>query len=528
MKFATPDITALEQYDALISALDACSEAERVDRMRHLCRTDLFFLVRYVCNRLDLHHPFFFDRCRELQAAPDGYCDLWAREHGKSSLGTFGLSLFHIINDPEVTIGIFSHTRPIAKSFLRQIKRELEVNEVLKGLFPEIFWENPTQQASKWSEDDGLVWKREGNPKESGLEAWGLVDGMPTGRHFRVRVYDDVVVPASVSTPEMVAKTTEAFQLSDNLGSLGGSLRVYGTRYAFGDSYEAMLASGMLKPRIYACTVDGTDDFAPENCRLMPPDVLIQKRQAQGPYVFAAQLLLNPAGDTSMGFRREWLGWIEGTPHAKGLSVYLVVDPAHSKKKGSDYTVICAIGVGHDGVYRLLDMIRDRLNLTERTEALFEMWGRWCPIRTGYERYGLQSDLEHIRREQHLRNISFPIVELGGSTPKVDRIRRLVPLFEQGKFLIPRRLHRTQHDGETVDLIRALVEEEFVTFPYGSHDDALDCMARILDPDMKAKVPLSDAAREARRGSRPTHAQVGYSSAKERSRRQGGHLDDRR
>jgi len=244
--------------------------------------------------------------------------------------------------------------------------------------------------------------------------------------------------------------------------------------------------------------------------------------------VFAAQLLLNPAGDTSMGFRREWLGWIEGTPHAKGLSVYLVVDPAHSKKKGSDYTVICAIGVGHDGVYRLLDMIRDRLNLTERTEALFEMWGRWCPIRTGYERYGLQSDLEHIRREQHLRNISFPIVELGGSTPKVDRIRRLVPLFEQGKFLIPRRLHRTQHDGETVDLIRALVEEEFVTFPYGSHDDALDCMARILDPDMKAKVPLSDAAREARRGSRPTHAQVGYSSAKERSRRQGGHLDDRR
>jgi len=41
------------------------------------------------------------------------------------------------------------------------------------------------------------------------------------------------------------------------------------------------------------------------------------------------------------------------------LSVYLVVDPAHSKKKGSDYTVICAIGVGHDGVYRLLDMIRD-------------------------------------------------------------------------------------------------------------------------------------------------------------------------
>jgi hypothetical protein len=87
MKFATPDIIALKQYDTLIAALDECSEAERVDRMRHLCRTDLFFLVRYVCNRPDLHHRFFFDRCRELQAAPDGYCDLWAREHGRAVSG---------------------------------------------------------------------------------------------------------------------------------------------------------------------------------------------------------------------------------------------------------------------------------------------------------------------------------------------------------------------------------------------------------------------------------------------------------
>ena len=92
-----------------------------------------------------------------------------------------------------------------------------------------------------------------GQPEgESTVEAWGLVDGMPTGRHFRVRNYDDVVVLGSVSSPEMIAKTTEAFQLSDNLGSIGGAIRVYGTRYAFGDSYEAMLASGTLKPRIYA------------------------------------------------------------------------------------------------------------------------------------------------------------------------------------------------------------------------------------------------------------------------------------
>lgn len=525
MKFATPDIAALEQYDTLIAALDECSEAERVDRMRHLCRTDLFFLVRYVCNRPDLHHPFFFERCRELQAEPDGYCDLWAREHGKSSLGTFGLSLFHIVNDPEVTIGIFSHTRPIAKSFLRQIKRELEVNEVLKGLFPEIFWVNPAQQASKWSEDDGLIWKRQGNPKESGLEAWGLVDGMPTGRHFRVRVYDDVVVLGSVSTPEMITKTTEAFQLSDNLGTIGGAIRVYGTRYAYGDSYEAMLASGTLKPRVYACTKDGTDDFAPENCVLMSPEVLRQKRQAQGPYVFAAQLLLNPAGDTSMGFRRGWLRYIDGPPHASGLNVYLLVDAASSKKASADWTAMCVVGVGSDGTYRLLDMVRDRMNLTERTAALFDLVKKWKPLKVGYEKYGLMGDTEHIRREQYLTNTDFSLVELGGSTPKVDRIRKLVPLFENGKVLIPRSLHRTIFDGTTVELVRAFVEEEYCAFPVARHDDMLDCFARILDPDLKAKGGVERERRRQR--DLPRFANVGYSAQKERLRRLGGRVDGR-
>jgi hypothetical protein len=70
MKFATPDIAPLDQYDGLIAALDACSEAERIQRMRYLARTDLFFLVRFACNRPDLHHPFFFERCREVQAEP--------------------------------------------------------------------------------------------------------------------------------------------------------------------------------------------------------------------------------------------------------------------------------------------------------------------------------------------------------------------------------------------------------------------------------------------------------------------------
>ena len=77
-------------------------------------------------------------------------------------------------------MGIFSHTRPIAKGFLRQIKRELEGNNVLKALFQDILHADPQHQSPKWSEDDGIIVKRKTNPKEATVEAWGLVDGQPT------------------------------------------------------------------------------------------------------------------------------------------------------------------------------------------------------------------------------------------------------------------------------------------------------------------------------------------------------------
>lgn len=94
-----------------------------------------------------MERPWLLDRCKEVQAAPNDRLDLWSREHYKSTIITFGLTIQDILNDPETTIGIFSHTRPIAKGFLRQIKREFEANELLKSLFPDVLWTSPSKEA---------------------------------------------------------------------------------------------------------------------------------------------------------------------------------------------------------------------------------------------------------------------------------------------------------------------------------------------------------------------------------------------
>jgi hypothetical protein len=189
--------------------------------------------------------------------------DLWAREHYKSTVITFAKTIQDILIDPEITVGFFSHTRPIAKAFLRQIKQEFESNETLKGWFPDILWANPKKESPKWSEDEGIVVKRQSNPKEGTVEAWGLVDGQPTSKHYRTLVYDDVVTRESVSTPDMMAKTTDALALSYNLGAHGGTRRFIGTRYHYNDTYRTIMERGTVKPRIYPATKDGKVDGEP-------------------------------------------------------------------------------------------------------------------------------------------------------------------------------------------------------------------------------------------------------------------------
>jgi phage terminase large subunit-like protein len=474
-------------YPRLLCSLQKRPEAEQAELARSLCQTDLYFLLRYGCSRKDIERQWLFERCREVQDDPDGRLDLWAREHYKSTIITFGLTVQEVLNDPEITVGIFSHTRPIAKAFLRQIKWEFESNEFLKALFPDILWANPQKESPKWSEDEGIIVKRKTNPKEATIEAWGLVDGQPTSKHYRLLTYDDVVTDKSVTTPDMIAKTTDALSLSYNLGAAGGKRRFIGTRYHFNDTYGEVMRRGTATPRIHRATTDGRPDGEPV---LLTREILAGKRKDQGPYIFSCQMLQNPVADEAQGFKEGWLQLYHGTPKWRDMNRYIVVDAASSKKKESDYTVMWVIGLAGDGNYYALDVVRDRLNLTERADTLFALHRKWHPKHVGYERYGMMADVEHMRDRMGRDTYHFEIIELGGPMPKPDRIKRLIPLFETNRVLLPAVIRKRDSAGQMKDLTRAFIDEEYLAFPVSMHDDMLDAMARIVDEDMRVMWPM--------------------------------------
>lgn len=464
---------------------------------KHLAENDLFYLLRFVLSPgARVQKKWLFERCREVQAAPDGYLDLWAREHFKSTIITFGLTIFDIINDPEITVGIFSHTKSIARDFLGQIKTELEQNEKLKSLWPDVFYAEPAKESPRWSRDGGIVVKRQGNPKEATVEAHGLVDGQPTGRHFRLRVYDDVVTLESVATPEQIAKTTHAWRMSDNLGTEGGAVRYIGTRYHLFDTYRTMIDDETAIPRLHPATVNGLEDGEPV---LLDPETLRAKRKVQGPYVFSAQMLLDPTADKAMGFKTDWLvyGDVEYQAAMRSLWRFIIVDPAGSKqRKNNDYTTFWVIGHGADGKYRVLDIVRDRLNLAGRTQTLFDLHRHWKPSLVAYEEYGMQADIEHMQLKMKDDLYEFQITPVGGPMPKPLRILRLIPHFENGwkegmepqsRIILPTTCHKIDYQGINHDLVKDFVEQEYTAFPVLSHDDMFDALARIVDLEaMKA------------------------------------------
>jgi hypothetical protein len=494
---------------------------------------DRFFMLTALLNRADANHPWLYDRCREVQLEPDGFLDLWAREHYKSTVITFAGVIQEIMCDPELTVGIFSHQKVNAQAFLKQIMQEFEANETLRKAYPDVLWEKPRVDAPRWSLQSGIVVQRKSNPKEATIEATGLIDGQPIGKHYALMVYDDVVTDKSVTNPEQVKRTTEAWELSDNLGA--GEVRKWhiGTRYSFGDTYGLIIERGALKPRIYPATDNGKIDGKP----VFMSERRWQEKVKTQRSTLSAQMLQNPIAGQENVFKPEWFRRWEIRP--QHLSVYIMGDPSGGRTKGSDRTALAVVGIDSSGNKYFLDGFRHRMSLTERWQAVKLLYRKWSNERgimhvgVGYEKYGLQSDLEYFQERMREENAFFNIEEINwprqGDHSKRARVERLEPDVRRGTFYFPATIYepgkgecywhvsdqhqtivklpakgltkaqdrmqksgldhlickpirRLDEDRKPYDVTMALIEE-MLFFPFAPKDDMVDATSRIYDMD---------------------------------------------
>ncbi|MCR4286870.1 MAG: hypothetical protein NUW09_02525 [Deltaproteobacteria bacterium] len=455
---------------------------------RTLILDDLWFIIYFVMKVESANHPFVVKMCRMVEAGVSSRTlDLWAREHYKTTIITIAETVQKVLKDSEERVGIFSHTRPIAKGFLRSIKMLFEGSEILKACFPDILYNNPEQEARKWSEDDGLILRRKGFAKESTIEAWGLIEGMPTSKHFSHRVYDDIETADVVDNPDVVRKVINRFDLSKNLGTLDGTERVVGTTYSHSGVLEDIRkrkdihGREMYLTRIIPATEDGTPNGMPV---LLSQGRLDELKGNE--YIFNCQQLLNP---TPVGIRKldsSLLREIESIFVPSSVFKFMVIDPAGDNKTGKgDAWAIEIWGVepkaddlGASNIY-LIDAVISPFRETEAIEEIVRMYLRNGMImQVGVEKVALSTAEVHVAnalaakgRHISVDNNTLVILRPSGRD-KAHRIEAALawPLFNSKIFI----------SSAVPHAYKERLRMEMDKFPYW-HDDGLDAAAYLYD-----------------------------------------------
>lgn len=232
--------------------------------------------------------------------------------------------------------------------------------------------------------------------------------------------------------------------------------------------------------------------------------ILEQTRKDMTELHFSGQMLQDPVPVGGGEFREDWMQWYtEGSIKPNEMNIVILVDAAggdelnKKKKKTSDWTVMAVVGLAPDNNRYLLDMIRDRLNPTERIETLFMLHRKWNALakkspKVGYEKYGMMSDTHYIKEKHKQDAYHFAIVELGGKVMKEERIRQIIPDMQNGRWFFPATLPYIDQEGRKFDLITEL-KGEMASFPRARYDDILDAIARVYEPDLYMTFPLPRA-----------------------------------
>jgi hypothetical protein len=518
---------SVEEADLWYESLSLCSEQARREHLRWFALNDLYFLAVFILHRWHLagdgewigkHQPahfhetkaeretrlkardwrkarWCFARAREVQDEPNNRFDLWSREHAKSEIITYALTIQDILNNPNDTFGFFSHNKALAKKHLKLIKTEFETNHELQELFPDILWSEPRLEAPKWAED-AITVKRTSNLKEATVEAWGLVDGQPVSSRFKKLVYDDVVARDEVSSDDKIADVTQEFENSLFLTASDPPIFRYQATYQEVNDTTARLIGrnfGILRKRVGIDEDVKSPTFG--QALFWSDEKLAYFKQNQSAKVFALQVLLDPKkakGDEHVGFEENALEYYD-TVNLNSVLRYIFVDPAGASKDSNSYYALAVVGLSPDHRYKLLDLVYDKLDLDGRTRVLRERVQRYDPLRIFYEQHAMQADIDHIRGEMRREMWEREIIPVGSNRVSKDqRIEWLIPVFKQRLFHLPRfikyRPEGTEWAGKEIDLVKLFIEREYNRWPYSEFKDILDALSRLKDPDVEIRL----------------------------------------
>lgn len=444
------------------------------------------------------HHALL---CAGLDAVHDGECDrllvMMPPGSAKSTYASVLFPAYFLGRNPQLTVIAASHTAELAERFGRRVRNEVASSRH-RILFNTTVADD-SQAAGRWETDQGGEYFAAG------------VGGSVTGRRADLAVIDDPVRSREDADSERVRETTWQWWVNDLSTRLKPGARVVliMTRWHEDDLAGRILALEGKRWRVLRLPMEAGEGDplgrAPGE-RLWPEwftDDMVRdaKRDARA---WASLYQQQPRPKEGADFKLSWVQRFVSPP--KRANKLILVDPASGKarerarasggkaKEGrNDWTTMWVVALGADGNAYVVDGLRDKLNLTQRVDALFELHRKHRPLQVRYEDYGLQADVQAVQAEMERRDYRFRITPVGGAVSKEARIRRLIPWFEGGRLWLPGTLSFTDSEGHTRDLVQEFLQQEYSAFPVAATDDMLDALARLAEPNVALPWPKAEA-----------------------------------
>lgn len=408
----------------------------------------------------------------------------------KSTIITIAHTIQLMLLWPDIRILIASHKKEGgSQKFLGAIKEHFIRNERFRKLFPEYCPKPNSQGQVDWGTSEQVTLpNRKANYPESTIEIAGNTTDV-TGRHYNYLKIDDIVTRESVTNEQMLERTEEFNALLTFLFDQPewGLADYAGTCYHFADLYSQLRNSDQITKFILPVWNEDKTPTIPERFTTTGIEQ-IKNHPSMTSYQFSAQYLMNPVPQEDQTFRPEYWNkpgfYYEKLP--RELKIYVLVDPANTQRKGSDYTALMTIGMDSSGDLWLIDIIRDKLTLDGRAKLVADILIKHQIHTVHYESVGFQSsDIKAIKEMGQQRDWYINVVEVKATRQsKEDRIRGLQYFYEQAKVHWPKhykyfsKYHNQQYD--MVDVLR----REMWMFPSCEKDDLCDVHSFILRTNM--------------------------------------------
>ena len=382
--------------------------------------------------------------------------------HTKSEFASFLFPSWFIGRVPTKKIMQATHTADLSIRFGRKVRNLMDGEDYHK-VFPNVKLRADSKAAYRWETDDGGEYYAAG------------VGGSIAGRGADLFIVDDPHSEQDALSPTALDNAWEWYMSGPRQRlQPGGAIVIVMTRWGDADLTARLLKQQATDPKAdqwdvveFPAIFDSGEPLWPEYWKL---EELEKIKASISLPKWMAQYMQRPTSDASSLIKRDWWKVWDKKDIPRLQYVIQSYDTAFLKTRTADFSAIQTWGVFYPTEDSppnaiLLDAKKGRWEFPDLKRVALEEYKYWEP-----ETVLIEAKASGTPLTQELRHMGIPVVNFTPSrgNDKHSRVNSISPLFESGLIWRP--------DASWAEE----VVEELASFPFGEHDDHVDCASQAL------------------------------------------------